>query len=68
MAERSRYQRWRRWEEKNPPPDADLSPEELAEREYRRANPPKRRGPKSKPTIETSDDPSPSDDRGVTQA
>jgi hypothetical protein len=56
MAERSRYQRWRRWEEKNPPPDADLSPEELAEREYRRANPPKKRGPKTKPTTELQPD------------
>jgi predicted nucleic acid-binding Zn ribbon protein len=55
MAERSRFQRWRRWEEKNPPPDSELSPEELAEREYRKANPPKKRGPKAQPTIETAD-------------
>jgi hypothetical protein len=39
--ERSRYQRWRRWEAKNPPPDSELSPEELAERQRRLANPPK---------------------------
>jgi predicted nucleic acid-binding Zn ribbon protein len=48
LAERSRYQRWRRWEEKNPPPVGELSPEELAERVYKEANPPKKRGPKPK--------------------
>jgi predicted nucleic acid-binding Zn ribbon protein len=45
-AERSRYRRWRNAERKNPPPDAELSPEEITEREYRIANPPKKRGPK----------------------
>jgi predicted nucleic acid-binding Zn ribbon protein len=50
--ERSRYLRWRKHEEKNPPPDAELSPGELAEREYRKANPPKKRGPKPKATPE----------------
>jgi hypothetical protein len=48
QAERSRYQRWRRWEAKNPPPVGELSPEELAERVYKEANPPKKRGPKPK--------------------
>ncbi len=38
LAERSRYKRWRRWEQMNPPPEAELSPEEL-----------KKRGPKPKP-------------------
>ena len=56
-AERSRYQRWRRWEEKNPPPDSELSEYEIAEREYRKANPPKKRGPKAKPTTETEPEP-----------
>lgn len=54
-AERSRYQRWRRFEAKNPPTEADLSPEEIAEREYRKANPPKKRGPK--PTTKTTPEP-----------
>lgn len=51
-AERARYQRWKRQETKNPPPDAELSPEEIAEREYKKANPPKKRGPKAKPVVE----------------
>jgi hypothetical protein len=55
QAERSRYQRWRRWEEKNPPPDSELSEYELAEREYRKANPPKKRGPKPKVAPEPVD-------------
>jgi hypothetical protein len=50
-AERSRFRRWRNAEMKNPPPDSELSPEELAEREYLRANPPQPRvrKPKVKP-------------------
>ena len=51
-AERSRYLRWRRAEEKNPPPDDQLSPEELAEREYRKTNPKRKRGrPKKTPAL-----------------
>ena len=48
LAERSRYQRWRKFEAKNPPPESELSQEEIAEREYLKANPPKKRGPKPK--------------------
>lgn len=47
-AERSRYRRWRNLERKNPPLDVDLSPEEIAERDYLMAHPPKKRGPKPK--------------------
>jgi predicted nucleic acid-binding Zn ribbon protein len=65
LAERTRYLRWRRFEEKNPPPDAELSPEEIAEREYRKANPPKKRGPKPKPNMTTRLSPS---DVGLTGA
>jgi len=62
-AERSRYQRWRKFEAKNPPPDSELSEHELAEREYRKANPPKKRGPKPKAAPEPGDyEPPPTDD------
>lgn len=60
--ERSRYQRWRRYEAKNPPPDTELSQEELADREYRKANPPQKRGPKPKAAPEPVDDTSTTDD------
>jgi hypothetical protein len=46
--ERRRYQRWRRWEEKNPPPLEELSEQERIDLEYKKANPPKKRGPKPK--------------------
>lgn len=52
LAERARYKRWRQYERKNPPPDAELSPEEIAEREYRKANPRQKPGPKKKTTEE----------------
>lgn len=48
LAERARYKRWRQWERKNPPPDSELTPEEIAEREYRKANPRQKPGPKKK--------------------
>jgi predicted nucleic acid-binding Zn ribbon protein len=51
-AERKRFLRWRNFEKKNPPPDAELSPEEIEEREYKKANPPKKRGPKPQPKTE----------------
>jgi hypothetical protein len=54
-AERSRYQRWRRFEKKNPPPIEELSPEEIEELEYKKANPPQKRGPRPKPQIEEHD-------------
>lgn len=44
--ERLRYHRWRKWEEKNPPPVEQLAPHEIVEREHKAANPPKKRGPK----------------------
>jgi hypothetical protein len=50
--ERTRYKRWRKWEENNPPPDSELSPKELEQREYLKANPPQKRGPKRKPQEE----------------
>lgn len=52
LAERARYKRWRQWERKNPPPDSELSPEEITEREYRKANPRQKPGPKKKTTEE----------------
>lgn len=55
LAERARYKRWRQSERKNPPPDSELSEAEIAEREYRKANPPQKRGPKPKPTTEEPD-------------
>ncbi len=57
QAERSRYQRWRRFEAKNPPPESELSPEEVAERAYKLVNPPKKRGPKPKAeTLSSADE------------
>lgn len=55
-AERARYKRWRKFELKNPPPDAELSEAELAEREYRKANPRQKRGPKPKVTQHPEED------------
>jgi predicted nucleic acid-binding Zn ribbon protein len=55
LAERARYKRWRRAEKLNPPPDFELSPEELAEREYLIANPKPKRERKPKAQIEEPD-------------
>lgn len=52
-AQRARFRRWRAWEAKNPPPDDQLDSAEIEEREYRKANPPKKRGPK--PTVKTEE-------------
>ena len=51
-AQRSRFRRWMNDEKKNPPPIEELSPEEIAEMEYKKANPPQKRGPKPKTQIE----------------
>ncbi len=59
--ERARYKRWRRWEEKNPPQDSELSEAELAEREYRKANPRIKPGPKPKAKKEPNAEPVSSD-------
>lgn len=46
--ERHRYLRWRKFEEKFPPDASELSEAERAERIYKAAHPPKKRGPKPK--------------------
>lgn len=66
--ERLRYSRWRKFEEKNPPPVEQLAPHEIVEREYKAAHPPKKRGPKKKqPAPVEIEQPTIAEDEGASQ-